>query len=122
MELAPATKADYDEIVASLHLFWGDRDLLAMHHPLFIYEFGDCALVMRDDRGVTAYLFGLVRVETKLAYVHLAAVRNDRRGHGLGRVLCERFAELAVTADATRSRRSRRPLPLARSRSIAPSV
>ena len=96
MEPAPATKADYDEIVASLPLFWGDRDLLAMHHPIFLYEFGDCALVMRDERGVAAYLFGLLRVETQLAYVHLVAVRNDHRGQGLGRALYERFGRLAV--------------------------
>lgn len=96
MEPAPATKADFDEIVASLPLFWGDRDLSAMHHPMFLYEFGDGALVIRDDRGVAAYLFGLVRVEIQLAYVHLVAVRNDHRGHGLGRALYERFEQYAV--------------------------
>jgi hypothetical protein len=71
MEPEPATKAGYDEIIASQTSFWGDRDLLALHHPIFLYEFGDCALVVRDDRGVAASLFGLVRVEAELAYVHL---------------------------------------------------
>jgi len=92
-----------------------------MHHPIFLYEFGDCALVMRDERGVAAYLFGLVRVETQRAYVHLVAVRNDHRGQGLGRALYERFQRLAVTADAGRSRRSQRPPMPVRSHSIAPS-
>jgi len=96
LEPAPATKADYDEIVASLPLFWGDRDLSGMHHPMFLFEFGDGAVVMRDDRGVAAYLFGFVRVEAQLAYVHLVAVRHDRRGHGLGRALYERFEQHAV--------------------------
>jgi GNAT superfamily N-acetyltransferase len=90
------TKADFDEIVDRLPAFWGERDLTALHHPMFVYEFGDSALLIRDERGgVAAYLFGFVVPARALAYVHLVAVRDDRRGRGLGRLLYERFAMLA---------------------------
>jgi GNAT superfamily N-acetyltransferase len=91
-----ATKADFDEIVERMAEFWSERDLLALHHPMFVYEFGDSALVIRDEAGaVAAYLFGFVIPQQQLGYVHLVAVRRDQRGRGLGRLLYERFGQLA---------------------------
>jgi L-amino acid N-acyltransferase YncA len=96
MEPEPATKADFDHIVEHLDEFWGERDLSALHHPMFVHEFGDGALVIRDEHGaVAAYLFGFVVPRQRLGYVHLVAVRQDRRGQGLGRLLYARFARLA---------------------------
>lgn len=96
MEPEPVTKADFDEIVDRLAAFWGERDLSAMHHPMFVYEFGETALLIRDRHGgVAAYLFGFVVPAQALAYVHLVAVRSDQRGRGFGRVLYERFRRLA---------------------------
>jgi L-amino acid N-acyltransferase YncA len=96
MEPQPITKADFDEVIAHLDAFWGERDLSALHHPLFIHEFGDSGLVIRDERGaVAAYLLGLIVPEQRLGYVHLAAVRNDLQGQGLGRSLYQRFGQLA---------------------------
>jgi GNAT superfamily N-acetyltransferase len=90
------TKAAFAEIVDSLPAFWGDRDLSALHHPMFFHEFGDSALVIRDEHGsVAAYLFGFVVPVRGLAYVHLVAVRDDQRGRGLARALYERFGQLA---------------------------
>jgi GNAT superfamily N-acetyltransferase len=91
-----ATKADFDEIVERMADFWGERDLLALHHPMFVYEFGDSALVIHDERGaVAAYLFGFIIPQQQLGYIHLVAVRRDQRGRGLGRALYERFGQLA---------------------------
>ncbi|MGH2883766.1 MAG: GNAT family N-acetyltransferase [Solirubrobacteraceae bacterium] len=96
MEPESVTKADFDEIVDRLAAFWGERDLSAMHHPMFIHEFGDSAFLMRDEHGgVAAYLFGFVVPSQALAYVHLVAVRDDQRGRGLARMLYERFERLA---------------------------
>jgi len=90
------TKADFDEIVDGLAAFWGDRDLTALHHPMFVHEFGDGAFLIRDEGGrVAAYLFGFVVPAQALAYVHLVAVRDDQRGRGLARSLYERFHRLA---------------------------
>lgn len=90
-----ATTADYNAIINTLGEYWGERDRRARHHPMFIHEFGETALVMRDGSGgVAAYLFGFV-APTQVGYVHLVGVRTDsrravaqvsqfanRRGHG----------------------------------------
>jgi ribosomal protein S18 acetylase RimI-like enzyme len=95
MEPELVTKADFDAIVAHLPEFWGDRDVAGLHHPMFVHEFGDTALVILDEGGsVAAYLFGFVLRDRGLAYIHLIAVREDQRGRGLGRALYDRFREL----------------------------
>jgi hypothetical protein len=48
VEPAPARKADFDAIVARLSMFWGERDPVELHHPMFVHEFGDGALVIRE--------------------------------------------------------------------------
>jgi L-amino acid N-acyltransferase YncA len=96
VEPEPLTKRDFDEIIERLDAFWGARDLSALHHPMFVHEFADTALVIRDEQGgVAAYLFGLIVPRQRLGYVHLVAVRQDRQSQGLGRRLYQRFCELA---------------------------
>lgn len=96
MEPEPVTKADFDAIIDGLPAFWGERDPTELHHPMFVHEFGDSALLIRDTQGaIAAYLFGFFLPERKLAYVHIVAVREDQRGQGLARSLYERFRELA---------------------------
>ena len=96
MDPEPATKADYDEIVENLPAFWGERDLSQLHHPMFVHEFGDGALVVRDETGsVAAYLFGLIVPQRALGYVHLVAVRDDHRRRGHARSLYFAFERLA---------------------------
>jgi hypothetical protein len=41
-----ATSADYNAIVDTLDEYWGERDMRARHHPMFIHEFGETALVV----------------------------------------------------------------------------
>ncbi len=96
-----ATTADYGAIIDSLADYWGDRDMRARHHPMFIHEFGDTALVVRDGSGgVAAYLFGFV-APTQVGYVHLVGVRADSRRAGLGRRLYGEFETLARHRGAT---------------------
>ena len=90
-----ATTDDYNAIIDSLADYWGERDMRARHHPMFIHEFGDTALVMRDGSGsVAAYLFGFI-APTRVGYVHLVGVRADSRRAGLGRRLYDEFETLA---------------------------
>ena len=97
-----ATRADFDEILSSLTSFWGERDLRWLHHPMFVEAFGDTALVCREERGpVTAYLFGFIAETAALGYVHIAAVRDTQRRRGVGRLMYERFAELARSRGCT---------------------
>jgi GNAT superfamily N-acetyltransferase len=68
---------------------------------MFIHEFGDTALVMRDVNGdVAAYLFGFI-APTQVGYVHLVGVRADSRRAGLGRRLYGEFETLARRLGAT---------------------
>jgi GNAT superfamily N-acetyltransferase len=96
-----ATTADYNAILDTLAEYWGERDMRARHHPMFVREFGDTAFVMRDGSGdVAAYLFGFL-APTRVGYVHLIAVRADSRRAGLGRRLYGEFEALARRGGAT---------------------
>ena len=101
-EPQPATRREFVEIVESLPKFWGERDIRHLHHPTAIEEFGDGALVVRDDRArVAAYLFGMIVTAKRLGYVHAVAVREDQRRHGHARRLYAGFAELALARGCT---------------------
>ena len=90
-----ATTADYNAIIHSLGDYWGERDARALHHPMFVHEFGDTALVIRDGSGlVLAYLFGFVS-PSRVGYIHVIGVRIDHQRLGLGRQLYGEFERLA---------------------------
>lgn len=96
-----ATSADYNATIDTLADYWGVRDMRAQHHPMFIHEFGETYLVMRDESSrVTAYLFGFV-APTQVGRVHLVGVRADSRRAGLGRRLYGEFETLARHRGAT---------------------
>jgi hypothetical protein len=48
MEPEQVTKDDFDAIIEGSPAFWGQRDPAELHHPIFLYEFGDGALLIRD--------------------------------------------------------------------------
>ena len=94
------TGADQAEILSSLPSFWGERDLTALHHPMFFHEFGDTALVIRAASGeVAAYLLGFVA--STVGYVHLVGVREGHRRQGLASSLYEEFKRHAHAHGAT---------------------
>jgi ribosomal protein S18 acetylase RimI-like enzyme len=88
-------------VLESLGEFWGDRDMRHLHHPMFVHEFGDTALVMRaGDGSVAGYLLGFVAPGT-VGYVHVLGVSRQHRRRGVGRALYERFKALARERGAT---------------------
>lgn len=89
-------EGDLGEILGSYARFWGDSELPRyLHHPMFVYEFGDTALVARrTDGAIVAYLLGFV-APTGDGYIHFVAVRDDARKLGLARRLYETFAAAA---------------------------
>lgn len=89
------SKRDYDQIVSELPAFWGDDRMRALHHPMFLNEFGDGAHVIREGEQVVAYLFGFV-APGPLAYIHLVGVRGSHRHRGLARRLYDHFTAQAV--------------------------
>ena len=96
-----ARDTDLAEILEDYPRFWGDREgPRALHHPMFVVEFGDTAFVARRADGqILAYLLGFV-APTRDAYVHFVAVRDDARGLGLARQLYETFTLVAVARGA----------------------
>ncbi|HEU4340510.1 MAG TPA: GNAT family N-acetyltransferase [Candidatus Binatia bacterium] len=97
MEIAHCTPSDYDQIVSQIHEFWGSDRTLYLHHPIFVYEFGNSAYVIRDRDHVVAYLFGLISQTEPTAYVHLVGVRASYRRRGLARRLYDRFVAFALS-------------------------
>lgn len=87
---------DLGEILRNYQRFWGDRELPRnLHHPMFVYEFGDTAFVARRaDGDIVGYLLGFV-APTGDGYIHFVAVRDDARKLGLARRLYERFTSAA---------------------------
>ena len=74
--------------------FW-DADTRALHHPVWFHQFGGFGALARTSGGEdVGYVLGVVTAD-RLAYLHLLAVRDDRRRRGLGRRLCGWFDDLA---------------------------
>jgi ribosomal protein S18 acetylase RimI-like enzyme len=89
------------QILDDLPAFWGERDLRALHHPMWLRQFVDQAVLAREDGLLLGYLFGTVTVH-RLSYVHLIATRTERQGQGIGRRLYETFLAQARAAGADR--------------------
>jgi len=88
-------KSDFDQILNEIEDFWGSRRTACLHHPVFLYEFGNTAYVIKENDRVVAYLFGFLSQTSPTAYIHLIAVRKSHRRLGLGQSLFEHFADYA---------------------------
>jgi GNAT superfamily N-acetyltransferase len=86
-------------LLAAHDRFW-DSDTRALHHPVWFHQFGGFgALALGPGDEDVGYVLGVVTAD-RLAYVHLLAVREDRRRSGLGARLCGWFDELAAATGA----------------------
>ncbi|MGY1632906.1 GNAT family N-acetyltransferase [Geodermatophilus sp. SYSU D01186] len=86
-------------LLAEHDRFW-DVDTRPLHDPVWFDQFGGFGVLARTADGVDAgYLLGTVTAD-RLAYVHLLAVRDDRRRAGLGRRLVGWFDALATSTGA----------------------
>ena len=95
-KLLNLTKSDFDQIISEITEFWGDDRTLAFHHPIFLYQFGNTAYVIKENDRVIAYLFGFISQTAPVAYVHLIGIRNSHKRRGLGRRLYEHFIDYAI--------------------------
>jgi ribosomal protein S18 acetylase RimI-like enzyme len=100
--LRTITSRDYATILEQLGAFWDGRDVRALHHPMFVYEFGDCSFVLADARDEpAAYLLGCLATARPLGYVHALAVQPAHRRRGLARQLYDAFARHARARGAS---------------------
>ena len=95
MEIKLCSKADFDQIIENIVDFWGSERTLHLHHPIFLYEFGNSAFVIKNEEQVIAYLLGLLSQTSAIGYVHLVAVHQSHQGQGLGYQLYKHFFDFA---------------------------
>ena len=56
MEISVCTKTDFDQIIDGIADFWGAEkaeNIKRLHNPVFFYEFGNTAYVMKEGKEVT---------------------------------------------------------------------
>jgi len=87
------TPRDFHQILTDIVDFWGSDRTLSAHHPMFVYEFGDTAFVIREQNKVIGYLFGFLSQTSKTGYVHLIGVRQEAQRNGIGNILYGHFIE-----------------------------
>ncbi len=80
--------------------FWDHEEPKVRHHPMFVREFADCSLALRDGDTLVGYLLGIVSSAKgpdgkPWAYIHMVAVRRSHRRRGLAERLYAEFEELA---------------------------
>ena len=66
-----------------------------LHNPVYFYEFGNTAFVVKEEEKVIGYLFGLYSQTSPTAYVKFVGVRASYRKQGVGRALYEYFTMIA---------------------------
>lgn len=93
IKIENCSQDDFQEILSDISDFWGNDRTLGVHHPMFLYEFGDTAYVIKDKGKVIAYLFGLLSQTQKIGYVHLVGVRSSFQNKGLGTLLYDHFSK-----------------------------
>ena len=101
MKIVNCSKSDFNQILLEITEFWEDDRILSVHHPMFIYEFGNSAYVIKEGDTVIAYLFGFISQTTPAAYVHLIGVRQYHRRRNLAHRLYDHFISFARTQGCT---------------------
>ncbi|UBU10832.1 GNAT family N-acetyltransferase [Nonomuraea gerenzanensis] len=94
--LRPAVPADYDAIAAVIDDWWG-RPIQGALPRLFLDHFHRTSLIAEGASGEPAgFLIGILSPSLPdEAYIHFVGVAPGARQGGLGRLLYERFFELA---------------------------
>jgi ribosomal protein S18 acetylase RimI-like enzyme len=101
LRIQRCSDSDFHEILSRVEEFWGSGRNRTFHHPIFIREFGDTALVVRDKTKVRGYLFGFISQTEPAAYVHLVAIDPGARRQGIARKLYDHFIELGRNRGCT---------------------
>ena len=69
MEITLCTKTDFDQIITDIADFWDDERTKGLHNPVYLYEFGNTAYVVKEGEKVIGYLVGLFSQTAPVAYV-----------------------------------------------------
>jgi ribosomal protein S18 acetylase RimI-like enzyme len=95
---------DFQQIKRDITEFWGEKcniiDILT--HPMFMYEFGNTAYVIKDNQEVVAYLLGFISQTSRTAYVHMVACKPSCRRKGYAKALYEYFINYSKSVSCTK--------------------
>ena len=80
-------------MIGRVNVWWGGREMAPILPRLFFLHFEGTSFVADDDEGELAgFVCGfLSQTDPEEAYIHFVGVSPERRGHGVGRTLYERF-------------------------------
>jgi N-acetyltransferase len=97
-------------ITAVVDNWWG-RPMTGLLPRPFFSEFGDTSFVIERGEELVAFLVGfLSQANPDDAYIHAVAVTPAWRGHGIGRLLYQRFIEVARLRGRARVRAITSPI------------
>jgi ribosomal protein S18 acetylase RimI-like enzyme len=90
--LRHAEPDDYPPIVRVVDALWGGRAMAGMLPRLFFTHFRPTSFAAEDDGRLVGFVAGFVsQTDPRQAYIHFVGVDPACRGHGVGRLLYERF-------------------------------
>jgi ribosomal protein S18 acetylase RimI-like enzyme len=93
---------DYERVTAVVDDWWGGRPMRAMLPRLFFEHFNFTSFAVDDQDKLQAFLIGFVsQSQPGVAYIHFVGVDPASRSRGLGRMLYERFFQLARAMSCT---------------------
>jgi ribosomal protein S18 acetylase RimI-like enzyme len=96
VDIRHAEPSDYQPIISVIKDWWGGRNMSDMLPKLFFNHFRETSFVAESNGKIVGFLIGfLSQTFQDEAYIHFAGVHPDYRNMGLGRVLYERFFEVA---------------------------
>ena len=96
MSMRNVQPADYAPIITVLNDWWGGRKVSLMLPRLFFEHFNDTSYIIEEDQQIAAFLIGfLSQSHLDEAYIHFVGVHPNYRKRGFGRLLYERFFDVA---------------------------
>ncbi len=88
-------KSAYDIVLPQIESWWGNP---ARHlfHSIFLYHFAGTSLIASEGGDPVGILIGFnSQTQTDLAYIHAVATAPTHRRIGLGRLLYQKFFNIA---------------------------
>lgn len=91
-----AEPSDHGAIIAIVNDWWGGRAVSDLLPKLFFIHFRETSFVAEKDGRLIGFLVGFFsQTFANEAYIHFVGVHPEFRQEGLGRMLYERFFEIA---------------------------
>lgn len=88
--------SDFLPITRVVNDWWGGRNVRDSIPRLFFNHFGSSSFVIEEDHTLLGFLIGFLSPsKPNEAYIHFVGVNPETRRNGTGRLLYERFFELA---------------------------